>query len=112
MNIILGKENLEHLLDKHIILELDTFEVLGKEVVSYCVLGIEDVPLNELSNIEQTIKLHDSFVDGLKRGEKKFCQELGEVLMKMFNGLLLEYYTHAIDRLSHSDADWKYAIAK
>jgi hypothetical protein len=112
MNIILGKENLERLLDKHIILELDTFEVSGKEVVSYCVLGVEDVPLNELSDIDQTIKLHDSFVDGLKRGEKKFCQELGEILMKMFDGMLLEYYTHAIDRLNHSVADWKYVIIK
>jgi len=112
MNIVLGKENAEQLKEKNIVLELDTFNVSGKDIVAYCVLGLEDVPLNDLPQLDHTIKLHQTFVGELKNGNKKFCQELGESLMKAFNGLLAEYYSNSIKRLNQSTDKWNYAIIK
>ena len=112
MNIILGKEHVEQLKEKNIVLELDTFNVSGKDIVAYCVLGLEDVPLNDLPQLDHNIKLHQTFVSELKKGNKKFCQELGGSLMKMFNGILAEYYANAIARLNQSTDKWDYAIIK
>lgn len=113
MNIILGKENADKIAEKSILLELDTFIVTEKEHTAYCVISIEDIPLPELPGIDNTIKLHESFVDGMKSGNLEYSKTLSTILKDKFGGILKEYYTSSIERLEKNTTEsWEYVIVK
>jgi hypothetical protein len=113
VNIIFGEHNLSSVKEKNSVLELDTFRLHDSEVMTaYCLLTIEDIPLAELPEVDNHIKLHTEFVKAYKRGEKDFCSTIGTILKSKFNGALVEFYDNAISRLNSSEKSWDYIINK
>ena len=98
--------------EKNITLELDTFNVARADgpVTAYCLLSIEDIPLPELPEVENHIKLHSEFVKSYKKGDKDFCNALGGILKQKFNGKLTEFYVNSISRLNESKGEWNHVI--
>jgi hypothetical protein len=114
VNIILGSGNLKNIEEKSITLELDTFDVASAEdpVTAYCLLSIEDIPLPELPEIENYIKMHTEFVRSYKKGDKDFCNALGGILKQKFNGKLAEFYVNSTSRLNESNGEGNHVIVK
>lgn len=73
MKIIFNKENIP--LDKYTLLELDTFDVQGKVLQSYCILSAEEIPLGTLPHLQQWVKMHEDLIHGYKTHQWNYCQD-------------------------------------
>lgn len=98
MNIILGNEPADRLRENYTVLELETFTKQdGGQITAYCV--VEQIPLNELSMLEQNKLLHESFVREFNNKNYKFCEDAAEHLMGKFNGELDSFYLEILQRI-------------
>jgi hypothetical protein len=66
MNIILGIENAEPLMDKFVVLELDSFNLEGtdKTVSAYC--SVENLSLEHIHEIDKIVARHECLLEILK----------------------------------------------
>jgi len=117
MNIIIGKENLTHIDDRYIILELDSFKVAdsAEPVNAYCVL--ENIPLHEMLTLKEYKDLHDNLIKNYKKRNWKFCLDALEHLQGKWNGELDSFYStlqERVARLQDVDlpTDWAGVIEK
>ncbi len=99
MQLIFGKEVADQLRDRYTVLELETFDVDGKLLEVFCVVPAEKVALTEITTIEHTTKLHNEFVEALKRKEYKLCKDLYIHLIGRFAGELDTFYDEILKRI-------------
>lgn len=99
MQIIFGKQNAEKLRSKYTVLELETFDVEGTPLETYCVVSSESIPMHELSMVEKNTQIHDEFVDAIKQKNYKLCGELYVHLIGKFGGELDSFYEEIIKRI-------------
>jgi hypothetical protein len=110
MNIVWDKRVAEKLQTNYTVLELETFEKEDKQITAFCVL--DSVPITELPNLENIKKLHQTFIDELKKVSEH---------LKQINGSILDYHItknkveNACLKIIELDADmkgteWKYNI--
>lgn len=92
MQVIFGKENAEQLREKYTVLELETFDVEGKQLETYCVIPAEKIAFSDITQLDQHIKLHCVFVDAVKTKNHKLCEDLYEHLIGKFGGELDSFY--------------------
>lgn len=111
MHIILGDQITAEVADKYIVLELDSFEVKGRDgtVSAYCL--VENVPLQELPEVEQFRDLHAQMIRNYREGKWKFCEDALEHLMGRWNGEVDSFYKDLQARLPNlqtqsSAKDW------
>ena len=92
MQVIFGKENAELLREKYTLLELETFEVEGKPLETYCLIPAEKIAFSDITLLEHHTKLHNVFVDAVKAKNYKLCEDLYEHLIGKFDGELDSFY--------------------
>lgn len=92
MHIILGDQITAELADKYIVLELDSFEIPGRDdtVSAFCL--VENVPLQELPQADQFRELHAQMIKNFRLGNWKFCQDALVHLMGRWNGEVDSFY--------------------
>jgi hypothetical protein len=117
MNIILGRENVEHAQEKYTVLELDTLLINGAAdpVTAYCL--IEQIPIDQISNIDQFRDLHNNLMKNYRLQNWKFCEDAIEHLRGKWGGELDSFYTEMNQRISQLqqqvlDDDWRGIIDK
>lgn len=99
MQIIFNKDAVEKLRLNHTVLELETFNVDGQEVMAYCVVPADKIPLTEFPLLAAYIELHQSFLDGLRAKNYKLCKDITEHLLGKFGGELDTFYQEVLKRL-------------
>jgi hypothetical protein len=100
MHIIFDRATAEELKTKFTILELETFDVEGKQLECFCVVPAEKMNLAEMPKLEENIKLHNTFLETYRRGEKDACLEYGNMLVGKFGGELDSFYEILMNRLA------------
>lgn len=117
MNIILGRENVEHAQEKYTVLELDTLLINGAAdpVTAYCL--IEQIPIDQISNIDQFRDLHNNLMANYRKRNWKYCEDAIEHLRGKWGGELDSFYTEMNQRISQLqqqvlDDDWRGIIDK
>ena len=100
MNIILGRENVEHAQEKYTVLELDTLLINGAAdpVTAYCL--IEQIPIDQISNIDQFRDLHNNLMKNYRLQNWKFCEDAIEHLQGKWGGELDSFYLEMSQRIS------------
>ena len=113
MNIVFGRENLTGIDSKNTILTVDAFDIKGNIVECFCLLSIEDMPLQELPTIDKSIELHETMVNEYRKQNWDYCKEAISGLNGKFNGVLDEFYSSILERISQpAGDDWHWAIKK
>lgn len=102
MNVIFGRKNAEDLKERHLILELETFDAGGKSLECFCIVPGESIPVGELTSIQQYSKIHQTLVDNLNKKNYTVCQELIGHLYGRFGGELDSFYQVILDRITAS----------
>jgi hypothetical protein len=97
MNIIIGEVAAEKLKENYTVLELETFKLKDSNVKTYCV--VENIPFDELPELENLKKLHQSFIDAYNNGEYQFCDDVIEYLRGKFGGELDTFYNTIFDKI-------------
>ena len=97
MQIIWHKDAVEQLKNTHTLLELETFDVEGTPVTTYCVVPAEKIVF-ELNTVEHFKDLHSAFVRAYYSNDYKLCKDLSEHLMGKFGGELDTFYEEILSR--------------
>jgi hypothetical protein len=113
---IIFKEQLQSILEKYTVLELDTFKMAdGAKHTACCV--IENLPIVELSQVQHFKELHENLIKnyGLKNWD--FCEHALEHLMGKWGGELDSFYTDLKNRIQKLktmtlDDSWSPIIAR
>ena len=117
MNIIFGKEQADKLSSKYTVLELDTFKIGsdGPVVTAYCTLEI--IPLDELTQLDQTRKQHLDLMINYGLRNWSDCLTAIQKLQGKWRGELDSFYQDLETRIhgfviSEPPADWTPVIQK
>ena len=104
--------DLEALHSKYLVLELDTLDINGEIVPSYCVVDSAHIPLNEIPQMKSKQALQKELMASYRKQEWDFCQEAIESLIGSFQGELDSFYIHLAKRIVDHKAngvpeDWQ-----
>lgn len=91
MDIIFSREAAEGLRDRYTVLELETFDVEGQALETFCVVPAERIFM-EMQDLPANVKLHEQLVQAIKDQDAKLCIDLTEVLKGRFGGELDSFY--------------------
>jgi hypothetical protein len=113
MLVVFGKETANKLKDRMTILELDTFmqEGLNEPVTAYAVIEMEDIPLQELPQLENMTILHNTMWVEYRARRFNFCEQAMEHLRGKWKGTLDSFYDEFESRIqtlkkSQLDENW------
>ena len=103
MNIIFGRHNAEKLKDKHIVLELEEFDVETAEGVlekmpAFCVVPTSMATIPELVNMQDYVKMHEDLIESLKKGDWNFIRQAIPHLRDRFAGEMKTFYDEIASR--------------
>lgn len=117
MNIILGKENVENIQDKHIVLELDSFYLQGSSdpVTAYGI--VEKLPIEQISSADQFKELHNNMMKNYRLRNWKYVEDALEHLVGKWFGEYDTFYnelSRRVQSLKEQDlgSDWDGIIDK
>ena len=99
MQIIFGKDNADILREKYLVFDLDSFDVNGQILDTYCVLAHTAIPIDDLENVDRLIKVHNAMVHEIKKDNYSFAEQAIEHLMGHFGGELDTFYTELLTRV-------------
>ena len=101
MNIILGRDRVEQLADRYVVLSLDTFNVSDQPepITSFCV--IEQITLQDLSQLESWRALHEKLIENYHKKNWTFCEQALEHLLGRWNGELDSFYLDLMSRIKN-----------
>jgi hypothetical protein len=97
MNIIFGASAAQQAQEKHIVLELDTFQVDTQLTTTYAL--VEKVPLMEMTSLDQFKELHSNLMTEYRKRNWKYCEDAMEHLRGKWNGELDTFYTVLTERI-------------
>jgi hypothetical protein len=110
MNIIFGRHNAEKLKDKHIVLELEDFDVENAQGViermpAFCVVPASMATIPELANMPDYVKMHEDLIESLKKDDWNFVRQAIPHLRDRFAGEMRSFY----DEIASRDPELKEA---
>ena len=117
MNIIFGDNVADLAREKYTVLELDTFLVEGRNQTATAYAVVEQIPLHELTALDQFKSLHENLMIEYRKRNWKYCEDAIEHLKGKWNQDLDTFYTEIYDRIqllkeqSLSD-DWNGFVLK
>lgn len=93
MQIIFGRPS-EELFEKYIILELDTIQYSkdAEPITAYCVIGGENVSLEEVSVLKQNASTHSALMQNYRKQNWEFCEQAIDLLRGKFKGEMDSFY--------------------
>lgn len=106
MNIMFGDSITDDIKSRYIVLQLDTFYFadIEQKRVAYCL--IETVPIAEMLNIDQTIKLHNNLMRNYGLRNWNYCVDAIEHLRGRWNSELDSFYDSVVSRIAqYRDSD-------
>ena len=103
MQIIWDYQAVQQLKKTHTVLELETFDVKGIPVTTYCVVPAEKIGISGFGTLERYIELHTGFIQALKENNYKLCEDIAEHLMGQFGGELDTFYKEILSRINKSE---------
>jgi hypothetical protein len=98
MQIVWDQTAVEQLKQQHIVLELETLMIEGKELTAHCVVPAEKISIEKFSMLEAHKEMHNMFVQSLREQKYQGCIELAPLLMGEFGGQMNGYYEMWKDR--------------
>jgi hypothetical protein len=117
MNILFEESITDTVKEKYILLELDTFYFTDtdKSSVAFCL--VENIPIQEMLNIDQFLDLHKNLLKNYRLKNWKFCEDALEHLIGKWNNELDTFYeslTERIQQFKNQDPgpDWNGLIKK
>lgn len=116
MHIILGDQITKEITDRYIVLELDSFQITGRDhaVSAYCL--VENMPITELSQADWLQDLHANLIRNYRLGNWRFCEDALEHLAGRWNGEVDSFYHQLSSRIASlrdqapTDTSWDPAI--
>ena len=105
MNIVLGEQNVADLIDRYVVLSLDSF-LIGSHpepIKSFCV--IENMPVAELAQIDVWKSLHENLIQNYQKRNWNFCEQAIEHLVGRWNGELDSFYQDLLGRVQELSRD-------
>ena len=99
MHIIFGEEIGQAAAEKHIVLELDTFEIKGRESPITAYALVEHVPLQDMPALNHFHNLHTNLMVEYRKRNWKYCEDAMEHLQGKWNGDLDTFYTELNTRI-------------
>ncbi len=119
MHIIFGKQTAEQMSEKYTLLELDRIQVEpdGVLIDTYCVVDKEQIPLVEVTQIENFKNLHNKLMENYRRKDWNFCTQALEHLHGRWGGSINSFYDEISSRIAKykeqdPGADWDGSIKK
>jgi len=115
MHIILGEQNAKQMGDKYVVLELDTFRTADREELIRAFCLIENLPIQELPQVDQYRDLHQQLIKNYREANWKFCEDALEHLQGRWNGEVDSFYSVIAQRITEQkqrdqSADWDPAV--
>jgi hypothetical protein len=103
MNIIFGRHNAEKLKDKHIVLELEEFDVETKSGIierlpAFCVVPASMATIPELVDMPDYVKMHEDLIESLKKEDWNFIRQAIPHLRDRFAGEMTSFYDEIASR--------------
>lgn len=92
MQIIFSRAAAEQLSNSYTVLELETFEVEGQLLETFCVVPGDKMNLADLPRLDADRALHENFIEHLKNKNYRVCCELIPHLHGKFGGELDSFY--------------------
>lgn len=99
MQVIWDKDAAEQLTKTHTLLELETFDVKGIAVKTWCVVPPEKIGLDSFHTLENYKEIHAAFVKAYYDGEYKLCRDAAEHLVGHWGGELDSFYEEILKRI-------------
>lgn len=114
MNIIFDQPA-DELLEKFVVLELDTFSNQARSVTAYCV--IEQIPLHDFPTLPAYKETHHNLMQEYKKQNWEYCLCAIKELTGKWNGELDSFYDNLQERINiwqkdPPGADWHHAIPR
>jgi hypothetical protein len=103
MDIIFSRQAADELRERYTVLELETFDVEGKILETFCVVPGDRIPLEEVVKLDHWKKLHETFVQANKDKNAKLCYDLRLYLKGKWGGELDEFYDIVCNRFEHTE---------
>ena len=107
MQIIWDQAAAEQLRNSHTVLELETFDVKGIRVPTYCVVPAEKIGIDGFAMLERYKELHAGFVKAYYDKDYKLCHDIVEHLMGKFGGELDTFYDEIMGRINRESTEGK-----
>jgi hypothetical protein len=98
MQIVWDHQAVQELKKTHTVLELETFNVNGIPVTTYCVVPAEKIGLSGFTNLNNYIELHEGFIKALEEENYQLCKDISEHLIGQFGGELDSFYEEILKR--------------
>jgi hypothetical protein len=102
MQIIFNRQSADELRSRYTVLELETFDVEGQQLETFCVVPADKMNLAHLPNLESDIRLHEKLIEELKKENYKFCLDAIDHLLGKFGGELDSFYVIIKDRATQA----------
>jgi hypothetical protein len=102
VKIIWNKEVAETLKQSHTVLELETFTVDGKPVQTFCVVSAENIGISGFATLENTVKMHETFIAAFNSGNYGLCSDCVGHLIGQFGGELDSFYITVMNKIKKS----------
>ena len=99
MNIIFGDNIAELAQEKYTVLELDTLVMSGQDQTATAYAIVEQIPLQEMSTLDQFKNLHENLMVEYRKRNWKFCEDAIGHLQGRWNTELDTFYTEIYDRI-------------
>jgi hypothetical protein len=101
MEIIFSREVAEGLRERYTVLELETFDVEGQQLETFCVVPAEKLMM-EMGQLVYNVAAHNQLIQSLKENNNDIVVELSTALKGKFGGELDSFYDILIERLKPS----------
>lgn len=117
MNIIFGDNIAKLAREKYTVLELDTFLIQGRDQPATAYAMVEQVPLHELTALDQFKTLHENLMAEYRKRNWKYCEDAIEHLKGKWGRDIDTFYTELNDRIQSLKTqslpeDWNGMIVK
>ena len=103
MDIIFSRQVAEELSERYTVLELETHDVEGKVLETFCVVPSDKIPIEEVVKLDHWKKLHNTFVQANKEKNAKLCNDLHPHLKGKWGGELDEFYDIVCSRFDYKE---------
>ena len=98
MQIVWDQTAVDELKKTHTVLELETFDIKGVPMKTWCVVPAEKIVF-ELATIDRYKELHGAFVKAYNEKNYKLCEDCAEHLIGQFGGELDSFYEEILSRI-------------
>ena len=98
MQLVFNRQVAEDLRNKYTVLELETVVLPDERKLEvFCVLPAESI-IWEMQAMEDSVSLHEQFIDAIRNNDTEACMELSEQLKGRFCGELDSFYDTVVAR--------------